>query len=172
MKKGGDGLYDGIGNKYSRHGEVKSKVDRYTGELTATYSYWRCTSRNASNDCYGRALKKEEPPGSESKYLIVIPHTCTPDLDIRIKDLLYRDGKERGRQNIEQSAMGILQPLLVEYHEKNPDANIPKPTSFEKLVNVNRVPVRPILPKNTKFDIEALKLGFPMNENGEQTFYW
>ncbi|EFX67422.1 hypothetical protein DAPPUDRAFT_115455 [Daphnia pulex] len=78
---------------------------------------WRCNFRPKRNPC--KALVSQ----SGEKFIEHHPHTCKSKEHLKINVLLSARAKKVALENIKEPALKIVEPLIVETLEKNPEWN-------------------------------------------------
>ena len=95
-------LVDGIGFSYTKKGNP-----RRDGTVI-----WRCTIRPKINPCKGMVSY------NNNSYTLFVCHTCTERKGIAVKAAVTASAKEKALNAVYDSAMQILEPILVDQLEK------------------------------------------------------
>ena len=89
---------------------------------------WRCNFRPKRNPC--KALVSQ----SGEKFIEHHPHTCKSKEHLKINVLLSARAKKVALENIKEPALKIVEPLIVETLEKNPEWNPVDPDVLARAV--------------------------------------
>lgn len=121
-------LVDGIGFSYTKKGNP-----RRDGTVI-----WRCTIRPKINPCKGMVSY------NNNSYTLFVCHTCTERKGIAVKAAVTASAKEKALNAVYESAMQILEPILVDQLEKKGGGvQLPNPNLVIRSMNLARQSVRP-----------------------------
>ena len=128
-------MFDSLGHSFG----IKSSTSRTTS--------WRCNGRKRTNGCGALVSQRNGNfiPGKTK-------HTCKEKKDVSFKKKIIADAKAKGKEERFLSARRVVQPVMQQNNNDEPERELPKIKNVIRTVQRARGQNIPPNPSDFRFD--------------------